>query len=91
MQQFWPDGLQFNCSVPLGMTQETGEEDKTALKALSQNPAQTLKQLHTGRAVAVHLSISPIINQTLVLKSSGNSCHFSSQCQRTVQYIHRIL
>lgn len=36
MQPGWPDGLQFNCSVPLGMTQETEEEDKTALKALSQ-------------------------------------------------------
>lgn len=35
----WPDGLQFNSSVPVGMTQETGEENKTALKALGQNPA----------------------------------------------------
>lgn len=65
MQPAWPDGLQFNYSVPLGMTQEKGEEDKTALKALSQTPAQTQKQLHTGRAGAVHLSISPIVYQTL--------------------------
>lgn len=35
----WPDGLQFNSSVPMGMTQETGEENKTALRALGQNPA----------------------------------------------------
>lgn len=53
----WPGGLQFNCTVPLGMTQETGEEDKAALKALGQNPVKTEKQLpHTGRAVAVHPS-----------------------------------
>lgn len=81
MQPGQPDGLQFNCNVPLGMTQETGgEEEKTALKALGQNLAQTQKQLHTGRAGAVHLSISPIVNQTLilVLQSRGNGCRFST-------------
>lgn len=58
MRPGWPDGLQFNCNVPLGMTQETGEEDKTVLNAVGQNPAQTQNRFHTGRDVVVHLSVS---------------------------------